>query len=128
MGNRASRLHILVVDDSSLLRVMLEQVCSKEHDVSEAASLGAAWRAYQEKKPDIVFTDISLPDGSGHELARRIKEQNPSAFVVMMTGSSRMEDKEDARQNKVDGYLVKPISKNDIMSFVERYKATRSSG
>jgi DNA-binding response OmpR family regulator len=78
---------------------------------------------YLEKSPNIVFIDIGLPDGSGNDLAQRIKAHNPSVYIVMATASHKTDDKVAAVRNHVDGYIGKPLRKKELGDLVERYKS-----
>jgi two-component system, chemotaxis family, chemotaxis protein CheY len=115
------RLRILVVEDHDLLREALLEAFSGMHIVYTASSVKEGWKLYLETTPSIVFLDIGLPDGDGHDLARRFKEQNPATYIVMTTASRHIEDKKEAVHNHVDGYISKPFSKREINDYVDRY-------
>jgi two-component system chemotaxis response regulator CheY len=116
-------LRILVVEDSDLLKELFLHAFDSSHIVEVTPTLQEGWKLYVEREPHIVFLDVGLPDGNGHDLARRIKKRNPSAYVVMATGSRYREDKEEAAFNHVDGFITKPFDKKGINDFVERYIA-----
>ncbi|MFA4994387.1 MAG: response regulator [Bdellovibrionales bacterium] len=120
-----SPLHILVVEDSDLLRQIFSKTLGKEHIIEAAATAKEGLALYLKKNPDLVFLDILLPDGSGHDLAFQIKEHNPKTFVVMATASDYTDDKEEATFNRVDGFLTKPFSKQQIDDVIDRYWAAR---
>jgi len=120
-----SPLCILVVEDSSLLRQIFDTTLGKEHIVETAATIKEGWDLYLQKSPDIVFLDILLPDGNGHDLAYRIKGRNPKAFVIMATASDYVDDKEEAAFNRVDGFITKPFGKRKIDDIIDRYWAAR---
>lgn len=122
-----SPLNILVVEDSNFLRQILSTTLGKEHIVEEASTIKEGWNTYLKKAPDIVFLDILLPDGNGHDLARRIKEHNPKTFVIMATASDYSDDKEEASFNRVDGFITKPYGKQTIDDIVDRYWAGKQS-
>jgi len=120
-----SPLHILVVEDSELLRDIFCMTLCKEHLIETAATAKAGWERYLKTNPDIVFLDIALPDGTGHDLAYKIKGQNPKAYVVMATASDFSDDKEEASFNRVDGFLTKPFGKHHIDNIIAHYWASR---
>jgi DNA-binding response OmpR family regulator len=115
------RLCILVVEDSDVLREMFLHAFSSMHIVYAADKIEDGWKLYIDKNPDIVFLDISLPDGNGHDLALRIKKRNPNTYVVMATASRYTEDKQEAASNHVDGFLTKPFTKKEINEHVSWY-------
>ncbi|MDD3029991.1 MAG: response regulator [Alphaproteobacteria bacterium] len=120
-GKAHRPLKILVVEDNDFLRQIFDTTLKPEHRISAAANATEGWRLYREDDPDLVFLDISLPDGNGHDLARRIKEESPETYVVMATASADADDKEEASFNHVDGYLTKPFGKKSIDAIIDRY-------
>jgi two-component system, chemotaxis family, chemotaxis protein CheY len=121
-----SPLRILVVEDSDLLRQIFGTALGKEHLIETAPNTKEGWDLYLKRSPNIVFVDILLPDGNGHDLAYRIKSHNPATFVVMATASDYADDKEEANFNRVDGFLTKPFGKQKIDEIIDRFWATRS--
>jgi CheY-like chemotaxis protein len=119
-------LDILVVEDNAYLRKLLCTVLDNTHMVHSAGSIKEGWQIYLEKDPAIVFLDINLPDGSGHELAQIIKRHNPSAYVIIATASDYAEDQNQARKNHVDGFIVKPFDKQAIRQYIDRYISAHS--
>ncbi|MDR3425194.1 MAG: response regulator [Alphaproteobacteria bacterium] len=113
-------LRVLVVEDSDMLRVMFRKAFQVAHTIYAASGAKEGWRLYLDKTPDIVFVDIGLPDGNGHDLARMIKEKNPAAYIIMATASDYVEDKEKAGQNLADGFITKPYNKKEINDYIER--------
>jgi CheY-like chemotaxis protein len=65
-----------------------------------------------------------LPAADGHALAHKIKETDPNSYVVMLTASRERGDVERARQNRVDGFVTKPFSRQKISERIEHYRAT----
>jgi len=121
----ASPLKILLVEDSDLLRQIFRAAFRDEHLIETASGAKEGWKFYQEHKPDIVFLDIILPDGSGHDLAYRIKERDPRAFVVMATANDFTDDRVEARFNHVDGFITKPFDKKQIDDLISSFMAKR---
>lgn len=118
-------LHILIVEDNRFLGYAFEQTFHDDFMVSIATGVDDGWRIYQSRPANIALVDINLPDGSGHELARRIKESSPETFVVMATASIQREDRDEARRNRIDDYILKPFDRRKIMDVIDRYHAAR---
>ena len=119
------RLHILVIEDSEVEKIILRHILAGSHFVQMAANATEGWAAYLEGKPDIVFLDVGLPDGNGNELAEKIKAHNPATYVVMATSNSDRENKERAVKNKVDGFNVKPVNAETINEHIDRLLTLR---
>jgi len=122
-----SPLNILVVEDSEFLREIFMTALDKEHAIETAKNAKDGWMLYMKKNPNIVFLDILLPDGNGHDLAYRIKERTPKTFVVMATASNYTDDKEEASFNRVDGYVTKPFDKKKIDEIIDHYWTARAA-
>ncbi len=81
-------IRLLLVDDHAVVRLGMRMLFESEPDmeiVAEAANARDALAAVKEFKPDIVLMDIGLPDQSGIEATRHIKEQSPDVAVVALT-------------------------------------------
>lgn len=113
-----AKLRILVVEDHSFLRQLLSETLQGEHEVYAASNFREAWELYLRHEPSVVFLDIQLPDGSGHDLARRIREDQPEAYIIMATASHEVKDMEKANKNLVDGFMIKPFSKSIIVQHI----------
>jgi two-component system, chemotaxis family, response regulator Rcp1 len=75
----------------------------------------------REERPDVVLLDLNLPRKSGHEVLEYIRqhEGDNRAFVMIYTGSRSPEDILRAEKNKADGYLIKPMTADEIDAFIE---------
>ena len=119
------RLRILVVEDSEMQKLIFLKALPGIHTIRMASDAKEGWTFYLETAPHIVFLDIGLPDGSGNDLARLIKEHNQTTHIIMATANSDRENKEKAVHNRVDGFIVKPISAKEINDHIERFMALR---
>jgi signal transduction histidine kinase len=68
---------------------------------------------------DIGLVDLMLPDGDGTELARKLKQQNPHAEIILLTGFASIESAAQAVRSGAWAYLVKPCATQDLLSTVE---------
>ena len=81
-------IRLLLVDDHAVVRLGMRMLFESEPDmeiVAEADNARDALAAVKKFKPDIVLMDIGLPDQSGIEATRHIKEQSPDVAVVALT-------------------------------------------
>ena len=80
---------ILIVDDEASLRDFLEIVFQEDGwRVQTAATLAEARQSLQKSEPDLVLCDLMVPDGSGIDLLREIKEKSPSVALIMTLAAS----------------------------------------
>lgn len=131
------QLQILVVEDQvfsqKLLCEILRGVRVRNNNespcVDAVMTVRDAWKMFLKKAPDIVFIDLNLIDGSGHALARAVKEISPQSQVIIVTANESEEEMNVARQNNVDGFITKPYNKKQILDGIARYiEATKPKG
>jgi two-component system NtrC family response regulator len=102
--------HILIVDDEAPQRSVLGGYLRKRgHTVVEAGSAGEAMKQLRKSGIDIVFTDVRMPDTSGHELLTQIRAAFPEATVVLMTAFGTIEGAVQAMRDGAYDFLTKPI-------------------
>jgi PAS domain S-box-containing protein len=109
----ASPRQVLVVDDSTAAAFILSGLLKKlGHHVETAANGLAALEAVRRQKPDIIFSDIGMPDIDGYELARRLRSlpQMADVILVALTGYGHDSDRAQALAAGFDCHLVKPVS------------------
>lgn len=128
------QMHILVVEDHAFYQKLLceiirgVRIVGVEAPIADVADgLKTAWNLFLKKAHDIVFVDLGLSDGSGHALARAIKEIDSTACVIIVTGNNYEEEVGVAQQNNVDGFITKPYSKKQILDFIEKYSQALKS-
>ena len=91
--------------------------------VAQAASVAEAWSAAEEHRPDVVLSDIRMPDGTGLELASRLAETAYKPVVVLLSAYRKFEYAQEALRYGVRSYLVKPPVYDDVCALFRRIKA-----
>lgn len=112
--------HILVVDDEPDLRDVLRILLEANHyRVTEAANAEQALaRVQSDRTIQLVLLDVMLPDLSGVEICRRIREMT-NIPVIFLTALSKDQDKAQAYRSGGDDYLSKPFSRTELLLKVE---------
>ena len=106
---------ILVVDDESLMVETLRLLLQKAgYRVVEAADAQSGWREYVKAKPDLVLTDLAMPGQKGRwpagiELLQRIRKEDVSTPVVIITGWASLVSAVEAIKLGADDYISKPF-------------------
>ena len=120
--NDEKRCTILVVDDELPIRRMLERRLSAwDFRVWTAESGREAMELMQSKSPDLVMTDLFMPDGDGFELLRYITETEPELPVIVISGQGELGDAIRALRLGAWDYLYKPIEEMDFLQLtIER--------
>lgn len=107
---------ILVVDDEpQITRVLRTSLSSQGYEVIIANEAEAALRAFQDQKPDLIITDLSMPGMTGIELTENIRDFSQVPIIVL---SVRGEDKNkvEALDKGADDYVTKPFSINELLA------------
>ena len=112
---------ILIVEDQNFSRSLLEGMLSRSNPCYTAANVQQAIALYAEHIPSIVFLDIELPDAVGHEFAALLKKHDPNNFVVMVTANNYTKDVALAQENNAQGFIVKPYSRQKIITAIDKY-------
>lgn len=112
---------ILLVDDAGYMRRLVAIMATKGgHEIVGEAETGQiAIELYEKVKPDLVILDILMPDMNGLEALRRIREIDPDARVLMCTASEQSSHVQEALSLGAKGYIVKPFTKEVILSTIE---------
>lgn len=101
-------------DDSETRRTLSAMLISLGHEVAFAGATGRELVQHcLEEAPDLVLTDIDMPDMDGLDAAMVIYERSP-APVILLTGFCTPELIERAEQNHVLGYLIKPATQTQL--------------
>jgi DNA-binding NtrC family response regulator len=124
----------LIVDDAPMIRLSLKKLFEKEGFVVFTAGSGAsALKILERETPEIVFLDVRLPDISGIDLLRTIKEVNPETMVVMITGHADIKSSVEAMKMGAYDFLEKPLDFANIGNILqtlgkEKPKQEKNSG
>ena len=115
------RIRFVIVDDEQSIRRLCMTVGQALGFVcAEAETAEAALESLETALPDIVVTDLKLPNLSGVELLRKIKEQLPHAEVAIMTGHGSIESAVDAMRQGAYDYIEKPFRVEKLRQLLQR--------
>jgi DNA-binding response OmpR family regulator len=99
---------ILLVDDDRLIVELLQRVLGKKgHTILTALKAGEGLRLFREHRPHLTVLDLHMPDIPGVELLARIRELDPKASVMALTGHSSDEEHKEALRLGVSAVLRK---------------------
>jgi diguanylate cyclase (GGDEF)-like protein len=113
---------ILVADDSRLVRrIIAGCLAAVGHDVTEAANGAVALSELKRAAFDVVITNLNMPEMSGLELLKAIREQRIGAEVIILTGTDGMDSAVKALRLGAHDYLLKPPARlEEVVLTVER--------
>jgi two-component system nitrogen regulation response regulator NtrX len=107
---------VLIVDDEAGIRQALKQVLEYENlEVRVAASGGEAISAYSEFRPHLVFLDVKMAGLDGLETLTRLRDLDPRAQVVMISGHGTIATAVEATQRGAFDFLEKPLDTDRLL-------------
>jgi DNA-binding NtrC family response regulator len=109
---------LIADDDPTMLMVLTETFKDQQHEVLTANSSERAWELVRAEKPDLVLTDIEMPDGrpAGLELLRNVKSFNPSIPVIMITGEKTVDYAVTALRERAHDFIRKPFKVDELIN------------
>jgi CheY-like chemotaxis protein len=112
---------ILLADDSPTIRKIVELTF---HDtdirVESTASGSEALARLETVRPDVVLADVVMPEPTGYDICRRIKESDRPVPVLLLAGTFEPFDLQQARDCGADDHLVKPFESATLVEKIER--------
>lgn len=111
---------ILIVDDSFYMRTMLKNVLTDAgyEVVGEAANGQQAIELAASTKPDLITLDVILPDNTGLDVLKGIRENDPDVKVVMCSAVGQEVIVNEALESGASAYIVKPFSEEKVLEIV----------
>lgn len=110
-----SQFKILVVEDEiKLLEVIRDYLVKESYDVTIASNGVDALRAIEKSLPDMLITDLMLPDISGEEIVSVVRKSS-SIPIIMLTAKTMTEDRINGLTIGADDYVTKPFSLRELM-------------
>ncbi|MGH2632266.1 MAG: response regulator [Tepidiformaceae bacterium] len=111
---------ILVVDDDNPVRVMLARLLRTQgYTVVQATSALEARRVLEERRPDLLISDIVMPGESGIELRRHVAGRWPGLPVILVSGYSTEGPAEFASRTPHTRFVQKPFAAEQILALVD---------
>ena len=123
---------ILIVDDSEVSREILLQLLKNTGAVLDVAASGdEAVRLFARNKYDLVFMDLYMPVMSGYNATRNIRDLpllwSNSVPIISVSAENSLELRMKCKESGIDDQLIKPVSKRDLYTMVEKWLVTASA-
>lgn len=109
--------HILVVDDNAAITCLLERVLKSDgHSVAVASDGQQALNIVSSEHPDLILTDLDMPETNGYEVCRRVKCDPATRLipVLIITGEQSWEAKLQSLELGADDFLTKPFDTVEV--------------
>ena len=112
-----NKARVLLADDNLVVAKALAELLEDEFELVGVVHDGCALlKAAQELRPDVIVTDISMPQMSGLEVARQLKKDGASAKIIMLTVHQEPELAAMALQDGASGYVVKQSAGEELLT------------
>ena len=119
---------ILVIDDDVVVRTAMVQFLEDlGYDVVSAEDGQRGMRLFRSEKPDLVITDIIMPEKEGIQTIAEIRRERPDAKVIAVSGGGRVGNTDFlkiARQLGATDVIAKPVDPDDFAARIERCLST----
>ena len=113
--------NILVIDDEQAMRDSCRQTLSRNGNRVEVAEDGPTALAMLEKESfDLVILDLKMPGLNGMEVLKKIKESDPEAVVIVITGYGTVESAVEAMKRGACDFVPKPFTPDSLRAIVKR--------
>ncbi|TYP95502.1 two-component system, OmpR family, response regulator/two-component system, OmpR family, response regulator CiaR [Fodinibius salinus] len=113
-------MDILVIEDDPSVRTLVQTVLQKDDnhvDLAETASGGES-QAY-ENPYDVIVLDLGLPDGDGFEVCKRMRDENITTPVLILSAEQETDVKIKCLRVGADDYITKPFNTEELLARIE---------
>ncbi len=116
-----TKANILIIDDEETMRDSCRQTLSRDGNRIEVAESGSKGLSLLEAESfDLVILDLKMPGLSGMEVLKKIKQNDPEAMVVVITGYATIESAVEAMKNGAYDFIPKPFTPESLRVIVKR--------
>ena len=114
-------IKLFIVDDHFMVIEGIHSLLQNENDIEwmgHATNAASCLTFLHQQKPDVILMDINLPDISGIDLCREVKEQYPGAFVIGLSTFNQLSFIEKMMENGASGYLLKNATREELVEAI----------
>ena len=113
---------MMIVDDASFMQASIKLMIEKHgfQVIAEAVNGLDAIGKYKESKPDLVTMDITMPEMSGIESLKKIREMDPKANIVMVSAMGQEALIREAVVSGASSFIVKPFKEDKLVEVLQQ--------
>jgi len=122
----AGKIRVLCVDDHPVVRDGIAAIINLQPDMvlaGAAATGGEALERFFELRPDVALVDLQLPDMSGFDLIKKIKDKSPNARIIVLSSHEGDVDIQRALEAGAQGYVAKGIVRGELLETIRSVHA-----
>lgn len=119
-----AKKHILVVDDEpAWLKILAYILRRKGFEVREEASAADALKALKEYQPDLIVSDVRMPEMNGFDFLDRVKHSRKNSKIpfVFITAIDDYESRKAAHDLGAADYVTKPFNEDEVVGILSKY-------
>ena len=124
--NDAGKIRVLCVDDHPVVRDGISAIINLQPDMmlaGAAATGGEALERFFELRPDVALVDLRLPDMSGFDLIKKIRDKSPNARIIVLSSHEGDADIQRALEAGAQGYVAKGIVREELLATIRSVHA-----
>jgi two-component system response regulator AtoC len=122
-GNLAiiMKIRVLIIEDESLIRWSLRQKLEEQgYTVDEASDAATGLDLHAHRNYDLILLDYKLPDLTGLDVLRKVREHDSESVIIMITAFSRLEQAVEAIRLGAYDYIAKPFNMDELMFTIQK--------
>lgn len=122
-----SEVEIMIVEDNSEIRQFLAKTLSSYFQVRTSANGMEAWESIQQQLPDLIISDVMMPDMDGITLTRKLKSHATTSHipVILLTARTSTVFKKEGYETGADDYITKPFNPTLLITRVRNLLKSR---
>lgn len=110
----------MVIDDQLLALEMMKRAMAGQH-LLQCDRAVEGFQMYLQNAPDVLWLDMGLPEISGLQLAEKVNQIDPHAYIVMVTANEVGDQGANAKHAGAKGFITKPFSKMLINQHIQKF-------
>lgn len=113
---------VFIVDDHYMVIEGIRSLLQNEKNIEwmgHAMNAGSCLAFLKQQLPDVILMDISMPDKSGIELCKEVKDKHPSVFIIGLSTFNQQSFIQKMMDNGASGYLLKNASREELIEGIE---------
>ncbi|MCU7549250.1 response regulator [Chitinophagaceae bacterium LB-8] len=120
---------ILIIEDNDEVRDLIKVCLEADYTILEAANGKEGWEIAVEELPDLIITDVMMPEMDGNEFCRNLKNDERTSHipVIMLTAKVSVEQQVEGLESGADVYLTKPFSIQVLQSYIKNLLKIRET-
>jgi len=125
----ANSVNVLVVDDSATDRKIMNRLLSSTGwiNVDEVSAGRDALKYLETNDPDIIVTDIMMPDLDGYDLSKMIRERGYEKPIIAVSGRSEVTDRKKVSAAGINAFLLKPLNLQTMLDKIDELLAQKTA-